>query len=77
MRESGYIFYQSGYMEWSPQTRGREVSTFSVSRNPSDRVPLYACIVIAIGLLWHFLVKLVRYIDAEKTRRERIAHAPS
>lgn len=77
MREGGYIFYQSGYVEASPQTGNREISIFSVSRNPSDRVPLYACIVIAIGLLWHFLAKLEGYIRAERVRRERILDAQS
>ena len=71
MREGGYIFYQSGYQPASRMTGGVAISTFSVSRNPTDQVPLYACIVIAIGLLIHFLVKLAGYIQAEQLRRER------
>jgi hypothetical protein len=77
MRQSGYIFYQSGFQEASRMTGGRRISTFSVSRNPTDRVPLYACIVIAIGLLWHFLVKLYGYTLAEARRRERVSDAKS
>jgi hypothetical protein len=78
MREQGYIFYQSGFQPASRMTGGRDISTFSVSRNPTDRVPLYACWVIAAGLLIHFLVKLYGYIQAEATRRERaVADAAS
>ncbi|MHC4953630.1 MAG: cytochrome c biogenesis protein ResB [Planctomycetota bacterium] len=77
MRHSGYIFYQSGFQPPSRMTGGRAISTFSVSRNPTDRVPLYACIVIAIGLLWHFLVKLYGYTMAEVRRREKVANAAS
>jgi len=77
MRESGYIFYQSGFQPASRMTGGRAISTFSVSRNPTDRVPLYACVVIAIGLLWHFLVKLYGYSRTEIRRRERATDAAS
>lgn len=73
MRQDGYIFYQSGFQPASRMTGGVAVSTFSVSRNPTDQVPLYACIVIAIGLLIHFLVKLYGYVQAESIRRERAA----
>jgi len=73
MREQGYIFYQSGFQPASRMTGGRAISTFSVSRNPTDQWPLYACWVIAIGMLIHFLVKLNAYIQAEANRRERAA----
>ena len=77
MREDGYIFYQSGFEPASRRTGGVSISTFSVSRNPTDQVPLWACVVIAIGLLWQFLVKLYGYILAEAGRRERAANAAS
>jgi len=77
MREGGYIFYQSGFQEASRMTGGRVISTFSVSAEPIDKKPLYACIVIAIGLAWHFLIKLYGYYMAEVTRRERAANAAS
>jgi hypothetical protein len=74
MREGGYIFYQSGYQEASRMTGGKELSTFSVSHNPSDRVPWVAVTIIAVGLLIHFGIKLRKYIRAEAARRERLAH---
>jgi len=42
-----------------------------------DRVPLYACIVIAIGLLWHFLAKLYGYKMAEARRVKRLDSSAS
>ena len=43
----------------------RMFSVFAVVRNPSDQWPLYACIVIAAGMLMHFGRKLLRYVRSE------------
>ncbi|HEB54567.1 MAG TPA: hypothetical protein ENI87_15050 [bacterium] len=67
LRKDGYTVYQTS---WGPQMSGRPIgngpwySAFEVSRNPSDQWPLYACIWIAIGLLWHFLAKLFRFLNS-------------
>lgn len=69
LRYKGYTLFQSG---WGPQDAGpgaRLFSTFSVVKNPADQWPLYSCIVIAIGLLIHFLQKLFSYLRAENRRR--------
>jgi hypothetical protein len=65
LRHAGYTLYQSA---WGPQEAppGTPLfSTFSVVRNPADRVPLIAWIVILAGLLGHFVRKLVLHIRAE------------
>lgn len=64
LRKDGFTFFQSGY--------GRdpdEFTVFQVVRNPADQWPLYATLVIAFGLLVHFLQKLVRYMRLEAKRR--------
>ena len=69
LREDEYTLYQSG---WGPQmgAPGRRMfSVFAVVRNPSDQVPLYACIVIGMGLLIHFGRKLILYLKAEARKR--------
>jgi hypothetical protein len=71
MRQRGFTFYQSGFQPASGMTGGVAVSTFSVSRNPTDRVPLYSCILIALGLVMHFLSKLLGHVRAESKRRDR------
>jgi hypothetical protein len=65
LRHEGYTFYQSS---WGPQGSSpdaRLFSVFAVVNNPSDRVPLIACIIIALGLLYHFGLKLFRHVRAE------------
>lgn len=68
LRDRGYVLYQAS---WGPSTArpGDPLfSTLSVVRNPADQFPLYACIVIGLGLLFHFILKLVRYILRETAR---------
>ncbi len=65
LRHEGYVMYQES---WGPEGAGpddRLFSQFAVSRNPADQWPLYACLVIVVGLLLHFSLKLLRYIRAE------------
>jgi hypothetical protein len=65
LRDRGLVVYQSG---WGPQDAGPGVPLFSslaVVRNPADQFPLYACIVIAAGLVLHFSNRLARYVRAE------------
>lgn len=69
LRSEGVTLYQSG---WGPQGAApgtRLFSDFSVVANPSDQVPKYACYVIALGLLWHFLRRLSLHLKAENRRR--------
>ena len=65
LREGGLVVYQAS---WGPSNAApgqRLFSTFAVVRNPADQGPLYACIVIAAGLLFHFSRKLVRFVRIE------------
>ncbi|MBI3272936.1 MAG: cytochrome c biogenesis protein ResB [Planctomycetes bacterium] len=69
LRDEGYTFFQAS---WGPEDAkpGEPLfSTFAVVRNPADRLPLYACIIIAAGLLVHFLPKLVKHVRSEAGRR--------
>jgi hypothetical protein len=68
LRAGGFTLYQSGFIE--PQSGGgRWWSTFSVVRNPADRVPLWSCLIIAAGLLLHFSQKLVRHARTQTAGR--------
>jgi hypothetical protein len=65
LRYKGYTLFQSS---WGPADAGpndRLFSTLAVVRNPADDWPLYACVIITIGLLVHFGYKLVRHLRAE------------
>ncbi|MEM7519341.1 MAG: cytochrome c biogenesis protein ResB, partial [Planctomycetota bacterium] len=68
LRQDGFTLYQAS---WGPSTAGpndRLFSTFAVVRNPADRWPLYACIVIGLGLLMHFLPRLTKHVRAQEKR---------
>lgn len=65
LRDQGLVLYQAS---WGPSNArpGQPLfSTLSVVRNPADQYPLYACIVIAIGLVLHFSRKLLKYMRFE------------
>lgn len=68
LRHEGYTFFQASWGPPGGKPGDRLFSTFAVVRNPSDQWPLYACIIISIGLALHFTLKLGRYVRAE-TRR--------
>jgi hypothetical protein len=47
-------------------------SVFEVAKNPSDAWPKYASYVILIGLLLHFVPKLLRHLRSSS----RLANLP-
>jgi hypothetical protein len=73
LRKDGYVFFQTS---WGPQPgsamRGPPwYSVFEVAKNPSDAWPKYASYVILLGLLVHFLTKLVRFLNSVNYRGVR------
>lgn len=65
LRSGGLVLYQASWGPAGAAPGARLFSTFAVVRNPSDRWPLYACVVIAAGLLLHFSRKLMRVLRSE------------
>ena len=64
LRHRGYTVYQSS---WGPQNAppGTPLfSVFEVASNPADRWPLYACIIIAAGMVIHFTLRLTLFMRA-------------
>ena len=76
-RHRGYTFYQSSWGPSDAAPGDRLFSTFSVVRNPADRVPLVACLVIAAGLLVHFVRKLVLHVRSQAHARVLSSGSPS
>ncbi len=72
LRHDGVTLYQSGWGPEGGKPGAKLYSIFSVVANPSDRVPLIACIIIAAGLLLQFLLRLFRHLEAEGRRRARL-----
>lgn len=70
LRHEGYTFYQASWQPADP-ARGTPVkSTLAVVKDPADRIPLYSCIVITLGLVLHFCLKLSRHLRRESRRLE-------
>jgi hypothetical protein len=65
LRSGGLVLYQSSWGPSNARPGERLFSTLAVVRNPADQFPLYACIVIALGLVLHFSRKLVRHVRTE------------
>ena len=73
LRYEGYTFYQSG---WGPQNArpgDRLYSTFSVVANPTDQWPKWMTYVIALGLVIHFLRKLILFLTREAKKTAKTA----
>lgn len=70
LRAGGLVLFQSSWWpQDGPQTRVNSV--FSVVRNPSDHWPLYACIVIGIGLLMVFTPRLAKFARQQREARAK------
>jgi cytochrome c biogenesis protein ResB len=65
LRDRGLVVYQASWGPSNAMPGQRLFSTFAVVRNPADQGPLYACFVIAAGLLYHFSRKLLRFVRLE------------
>ncbi|MFO0913686.1 MAG: cytochrome c biogenesis protein CcsA [Pirellulales bacterium] len=60
LRFAGETFYQSNYFR---DPSGRESSTLQVVTNTGWMIPYVSCMLVMIGLLAHFLMVLVRYLE--------------
>ena len=65
LRDGGLVLYQASWGPAGSPPGTPLFSTLSVVRNPADQWPLVSCIVIALGLLLHFGLKLTRYVRVE------------
>ena len=76
LRKDGLIIYQASYgpQEGRP---GRPYSVLAVSKNPSDRIPWLSVAVIALGLTWTFLAKLLGFLKKQKHSAVKAAETPS
>ncbi len=59
LRYAGETFYQSGYQ---PDVNGREMSVLQVVKNTGWMIPYVSCMIVATGMLVHFLVVLIGFL---------------
>lgn len=66
VRSEGYAVFQSTFSSGEREGTGVKSSGFMIVENPSDHWPLISCIIVAEGLLLHFLMMLARFIKVEQ-----------
>jgi hypothetical protein len=66
LRTKGLVLYQASWGPANARPGQPLFSTFAVVRNPADRAPLIGCIVITIGMVWHFGRKLLRHVRVQR-----------
>ena len=59
LRYAGETFYQSGY---DAGRNGKEVTTLQVVTNTGWMIPYVSCMLVAVGMLAHFTIVLVRFL---------------
>jgi hypothetical protein len=57
LRYAGLTFYQSGFL---PNDRG---TVLQVVRNPGWLLPYFSCAMVAIGMIIHFSLNLVKFLE--------------
>lgn len=62
VRSEGYAVFQQTFDDGVRNGSGVKQSGFQIVENPSDHWPLISCIIVAEGLLLHFLMMLARFI---------------
>lgn len=68
-RDQGYTFYQSSWGVSGEGESAKPYTVLAVVRNPAERWPLYACLVITLGMALHFVYRLSSYLTAEARQR--------
>jgi ResB-like family len=66
LRYAGDTFYQSGYHA-AGVTGGTEATTLAVVRNTGWMIPYVACMIVAIGMLAHFLITVTRFVGRRES----------
>ncbi len=67
LRYRGETFYQSDY---GPLGGGKEFTSIQVVRNAGWMIPYVSCMIVAVGMLFHFTGTLDRFLG--KRERERV-----
>lgn len=62
VRSEGYAVFQQTFDDGTRSGSNVKSSGFQIVHNPSDHWPLISCVIVAEGLLLHFLMMLGRFI---------------
>lgn len=68
LRYRGETFYQSDYQQLEG---GKEFTSIQVVRNSGWMIPYVACMIVAIGLMYHFAGTLDRFLGRQERAEEK------
>lgn len=72
LRYAGLTFYQSGYNRIPIGGRVIETTSLAVVRNDGWMIPYVACAIVAVAMLFHFMLTLRRFVS-RRTREDQKA----
>ena len=72
MRYANLTFYQASYEQSGRGATAKMASVLEVVSNPADQWPQYSLYVVALGLLVHFLTKLVCFIPGRSRHNSHV-----
>ena len=67
LRYAGETFYQSGY---NRDDNGQESTTLQVVTNQGWMIPYVACMLALVGLIYHFVLTLLRFLSRYESRKQ-------
>jgi ABC-type transport system involved in cytochrome c biogenesis permease subunit len=77
LRYHGETFYQSGFVDADPREgRLKPITTFQVVRNPGWLMPYISCVMVALGMLVHFTLCLIKFLAQEQKKASPISWGP-
>lgn len=66
LRYNGETYYQSGFAP-DNDARVNKVTILQVVRNPGWLTPYFACGLVALGLVWQFMMHLIGFVSKRRT----------
>jgi hypothetical protein len=72
MRYEGLTFFQASYGPPGAGPNDRLYSVFEVVKNPADKWPEYSLYVVSLGLLIHFVMKMVSYLNGSSRKKRNV-----
>lgn len=72
MRYEGLTFFQASYGPPGAGPNDKLYTVFEVVKNPADKWPEYSLYVVSFGLLVHFIMKLLAYLNGSARKKRDV-----
>jgi len=72
MRYEGLTFFQASYGPPGAGPNDKMYSVFEIVRNPADKWPEYSLYIVTLGLLIHFVMKLLSFLGSSSRKKSHV-----